>query len=55
MPEIDVILDSRVWLLYIILTWAGYFIVLVSAIISDTGTYYDMIPNVVGVIFLLLM
>ena len=49
------ILDSGVWLLYIILSWAGYFIVLVSAIIFGTGTYYDMIPNFVGVLFTLLM
>ena len=54
MPEIDVIFDSGVWLLCIILTWAGYFIVLVSAIIFGTGTYYDMIPNFVGALFILL-
>ena len=55
MPEIDVVFDSGVWLLCIVFTWAGYFIILVSTIIFGTDTYYGMIPNFVGVLFILLM
>ena len=39
-------------MLCIILTWIGDFIVLVVAIIFGTGTYYDMIPIFVGVLFI---
>ena len=51
-PEIGIIFNSGVCLLCIIFTWAGEFIVLVAAIIFSTGTYYDMIPIFVGVLFI---
>ena len=49
------IFDSGVWLLCIILTLIGHFIVLVAANIFSTGTYYDMIPIFVGVLFIFLI